>query len=99
MSSKSDKKTDGPSKSASSKHKQAEGKERIPGANPEKGSNKTGDEVLNVGNVVMPGREVLDLNDHSVGLKSTPELTGAPSSSKSSNFRKMRFTGPPWSIN
>ena len=54
----------------------------IPVASPEKGSNKTRDEVLNVGNVVMPGREVLDLNDHSVGLKSTPELTGAPSSSK-----------------
>ena len=85
MSSKSDKKTDGSDKIASFKHKRAKEKEMIPAVSPEKGSNKTGDKVLNVGNIVMPNRGVLDLNDRSAGL--------------SSNFRKTRFTVLPWSIN
>ena len=85
MSSKSDKKSDGSDKIASFKHNRTKEKEMIPAVSPEKDSNKTEDEVLNVGNVVMPNRGLFDLNDRSAGL--------------SSNFRKMRFTGLPWSVN
>ena len=48
--------------------------EVTPVVSPEKGSNNIGGEVLNLGNVVMPNGGVLDLNDHSDGLKSPPEL-------------------------
>ena len=48
--------------------------EVTPVVSPEKGSNNIGGEVLNVGNVVMPNGDVVNMNNRSVRLKSPPEL-------------------------
>ena len=60
----------------------------IPLVSPEKGPNKTGDELLHVGNAVMPDGGVLHMNNHSAELKSSPDLMGSPSQGY-----------VPWSIN
>ena len=90
---KSDKHSVGSGNNSSSKQKRAEGKEIIPVVSSEKGSSNIGGEVIRLDNKVMPNGEVIDLNNHSAGLKSPTELIGTSSSSKKSNSPKTRYTG------
>ena len=95
MSSKSDKNS---VEYGNSGYKRAEGKEIVPVVSPEKSPSNTEREALDVGNIVMTNGDVINLSNRSAGPKSPPELIETPSSLKSLNFRKMRLTGPLWSI-
>ena len=63
-------------------YKRAKGKEIVPVVSPGKSTSNTEGEVLDVGNVALPNGDVIDLSDRSAGLKSPPELIGAPSPPK-----------------
>ena len=54
------------------------GKEIVTVASPGKGPSNTEHEALNVGNVALPNRDVINLSGRSAGLKSLSELIGTP---------------------
>ena len=54
------------------------GKEIVSVVSPGKGLSNTEREALNVGNVALPNRDVINLSGRAAGLKSLSELIGTP---------------------